>query len=73
MADLTLTPEDREAIRSILQAERDAGNPLPLLPADVDLDGDEICDAFGLDAFGQVCVVPGVRLAGTLYESTGGQ
>lgn len=71
MTDLTLTDEDRVAIKAILQAERDKGNPNPLLPADVDIDGDGIVDSFGLDSFGNVIVVSGKPLDETLFVSEG--
>lgn len=71
MADMTLTDDDREAIRLLLIAERERGTPHPLLPADVDLDGDGICDAFGLDENDQVIVVPGSPLERTVYLSEG--
>lgn len=71
MADMTLTAEDREVIRQILTAERERGNQNPLLPADVDLDGDGIADSFGLDDAGEVILVPGVQLTDTLYVAEG--
>lgn len=71
MADLTLTDEDREAVRQILLAERARGVPHPLLPVDVDIDGDGVADAFGLDEDAQVVVVSGVQLAQTVYVSDG--
>lgn len=66
-----LTDEDREAVRQILIAERACGNTRPLLPADVDIDGDGICDAYGLDEHDEVVVVSGVDLAATVYVSDG--
>ena len=71
MADMTLTKEDEISIRSILLAERARGIANPLLPADVDIDGDGIVDSFGLDAFGNVVVVPGVKLKNTVFRSDG--
>ena len=71
MADLTLTDEDRAVIRSALLAEREAGVAVPLLPADVDVDGDGIVDSFGLDENDEVVVVSGVALEHTLYVSEG--
>lgn len=71
MADLSVTQEDVSVIRDILLREKSEGNPNPLLPADVDLDGDGTADSFGLDVNDQVIVVPGVRLENTLYESEG--
>lgn len=71
MADLTLADEDREVIRSILLAERERGIAVPLLPADVDLDGDGTVDSFGLDENDEVVIVSGVALEHTVYVSEG--
>lgn len=71
MADLALTDEDRAVIRASLLAEREAGMPVPLLPMDVDVDGDGIVDSFGLDENDEVVVVSGVALEHTLYVSEG--
>ena len=71
MADLSLTDEDREVIRAALLAERAAGVAVPLLPADVDVDGDGIVDSFGLDENDEVVVVSGVALEHTVYVSEG--
>lgn len=71
MADLNLTRRDRNAVRKILRAERAAGVPVPLLPLDVDIDGDGICDAFGLDENDQVVIVSGITLEHTVYVSEG--
>lgn len=71
MADLTLTDADREAIREILHSMRAEGVKDPILPADVDLDGDGIADGYGLDAAGDVVTVLSVPLSNTLYEATG--
>lgn len=71
MADLTLTPEDRETIQAILLAARTDGTPYPVLPADVDLDGDGLADGYGLDADGNVVIVYSAPLKNTLYEATG--
>ena len=71
MADLSMTDEDREVIRDILRARRDAGEANPLLPADVDVNGDGIADAFGLDEAGEVITVFGVPLEETVYASDG--
>lgn len=71
MADLTLTDEDRAAIRAILIAERDAGNPHPVLPADVDLDGDGLVDGYTLTADGTVITILSAPIADSMYEATG--
>lgn len=71
MADMTLTDEDRAVIRAALLAERERGVAVPLLPADVDLDGDGTADAFGLDENDEVVVVSGVALEHTMFEADG--
>lgn len=71
MADLQLTDEDRVAIRAVLIAERERGVAVPLLPADVDTDGDGIVDSFGLDENDEVVIVSGVALEHTIYVSEG--
>lgn len=71
MTDMTMTNEDRDVLRGLLLAERERGVERPLLPADVDLDGDGVCDAFGLDENDDVVLVSGVTLDGTLYVSEG--
>ena len=71
MADVTMTREDRDAIKQVLLMYRAEGNPNPLLPADVDLDGDGIVDSFGLDENDEVVVVRGRKLDETVYVSDG--
>ncbi|QGH76580.1 hypothetical protein SEA_ANTARES_42 [Microbacterium phage Antares] len=66
-----LSTEDRDAIKSILTAWRDEGVENPLLPMDVDADGDGICDSWGLDADGEVVLVSGASLEDTVYVSEG--
>lgn len=72
MVEVTVSAEDLEVIKSILIQYKQEGNPNPLLPMDVDVNGDGIVDSFGLDADDNVIVVPGVKLEETVYESTGG-
>lgn len=69
MANLDLTDEDRAEIKSILIKWREEGNQNPVLPADVDLDGDGIVDGFGLGDDDEVVIVSGVSLSGTVYQS----
>lgn len=71
MANLETTEEDTTAIREILLGWKAEGNENPLLPADVDIDGDGIVDSFGLDENDNVIVVPGVKLEETVYVSDG--
>ena len=66
-----LSTEDREAIQGILTTWRDEGVENPLLPMDVDVDGDGIVDSWGLDAAGNVVVVSGASLEDTVYVSEG--
>ena len=66
-----MTEEDRNAIYEILIGEVKAGNPDPLLPMGVDIDGDGIVDAFGLAENSEVVIAPGVSLETTIYESSG--
>lgn len=71
MTDLSTTDEDREVIKGILLQWKAEGNPNPLLPADVDIDGDGIVDSFGLDENDNVIVVSGTALEDTVYISEG--
>ena len=71
MADLTTTDEDAAAIKAILLQWKSEGNPNPLLPADVDIDGDGIVDSFGLDENDNVIVVSGTKLEDTVYVAEG--
>lgn len=72
MVEVTVSAEDLEVIKSILIQYKQEGNANPLLPMEVDVNGDGIVDSFGLDANENVIVVPGVKLENTVYESTGG-
>lgn len=73
MADLTTTDEDAAAIKAILLQWKSEGNPNPLLPADVDIDGDGIVDSFGLDENNNVIVVSDTKLEDTVYVAEGEQ
>lgn len=66
-----LSKEDRDAIRGILISYRNEGVEIPLLPLDVDLDGDGVTDAWGLDKDDEVILVPGNPLDDTVYVSDG--
>ena len=68
--DFTLADEDREIMRGALLELRAAGEPA-LIPADVDIDGDGLVDAFGLDENDEVVPILGVDLARTSYVSDG--
>jgi len=71
MADVEVGAEDAQAIKEILLQWRSEGVENPLLPADVDLDGDGIADSFGLDENDELVVVRGVKLEDTVYVSEG--
>ena len=72
MADPKLSPEDEAAIRQILTNWRDEdGTENPLLPMEVDVDGDGIVDSWGLDDQGEVIFVPGCPLAETVFHADG--
>lgn len=66
-----MTSEDREAVRLILEQWKREGVAAPLLPMNVDVDGDGIVDAFGLGADGDVIFVSGAPLDSTVYLSEG--
>jgi len=70
--DITQIPEeDRVALKAALQTHIDAGEENPMIPLDVDLDGDGKADAIGLDENGELTVFSGVDLEETVYVSEG--
>lgn len=69
--DITLTDEDRACIRGVLLGWRADGVERPLVPLDVDIDGDGVVDAFGLDDHDEVVLVSGATLGDTVYRSDG--
>lgn len=64
-----LPAEDLEQIGKSLRAFREAGNPHPVIPFNVDLDGDGVTDGFGLDDNGDVVFVSGVDIVSTVYRA----
>ena len=72
MAELIDMPdEDRAAIRDALLAWKADGVAAPLIPLNVDLDGDGVFDTLGLDENDELVLVSGVALSATVYQSTG--
>lgn len=71
MADPNLPDEDREAIRDVLLNWRSQGVENPLLPSDVDVDGDGIVDSWGLDENDEVVFVRSRPLGETVFRSDG--
>lgn len=70
-ADLALTPEDEVEIRNILLNWRADGVENPVLPADVDIDGDGIVDGYGLSENDEVILVSGKPIEDTVFRSDG--
>jgi hypothetical protein len=66
-----LSREDYIAIREVLIAWREDGVANPLLPSNVDINGDGKTDSYGLDAFDNVIFVTSVKLEDTVYVSDG--
>jgi hypothetical protein len=64
--------EDYNAIRDALLAWREDGVANPLIPSDVDIDGDGTTDAYGLDANDEVIFVKSAKLKDTVFEAVGG-
>lgn len=76
MDSITLTDEDRAALKAALLAQKTEDNPTPLIALNVDLDGDGIVDAWGLDENDEVIFVSGVDIQNTGYsagEDAGGE
>lgn len=71
MAEPVLPDEDRDAIRDVLLNWRLQGVENPLLPSDVDEDGDGIVDSWGLDENDQVVFVRSRPLEDTVFQSDG--
>lgn len=63
--------EDYNAIREVLLAWRKDGVENPLLPSNVDINGDGTTDSYGLDADDEVIFVSGVQIENTVYVSDG--
>lgn len=65
-----LPREDYRAIRDILRGYRANGIERPLLPSDVDIDGDGTADCYGLDENDELIYVKSA-LEETVYVSDG--
>jgi len=66
-----LPEEDRAQLKEALTTWQAAGEENPMIPLDVDLDGDGVADAVGLDENGELVVLSGVDLEETVYVSEG--
>lgn len=69
--NVELSAADAEQVREILVGWRDAGVTNPLLPMEVDVDGDGTADSWGLDKDGKVIVVSGAKLGDTVFRADG--
>lgn len=66
MADEVVTKEELNAIKSVLQSWKAAGEKDPLLPSNASVGEEEKCDAFGLNDNGEVELRRGVLISDTL-------
>lgn len=66
-----LSAEDREAMKQALLTWRAAGVENPLIPSQVDIDGDGLVESFGLDENDEVVLILSTNLVDTVYESKG--
>lgn len=66
-----LPDEDKAALRDSLLQWKVEGSESPTIPLDVDLDGDGVTDAYGLDENDELIFVSGVKLEETVYVSEG--
>jgi len=67
----TIPPADQEQIKASLLQWQEEGQENPMIPLDGDVDGDGVADAFALDSFGNLVIVPAVPVADTVSVSTG--
>lgn len=67
-----LPDADRAQLVACLTLWRTEGQANPVIPCDVDVDGDGIVDGYGLGPSGELVYVSGVAIADTVFEATGG-
>lgn len=67
----TLSADERETLTQVLAAWRDAGTADPTIPLYEDVDGDGIPDLVGLDAGGELVLVPGATVEDSVAVSEG--
>lgn len=66
-----LTEADRAELTAALKTWQEAGETNPMIPMDVDINGDGHADVAALDGNGNLIFVSGINLEDTVYESTG--
>ncbi|WKW85451.1 hypothetical protein SEA_MILANI_27 [Microbacterium phage Milani] len=64
--------EDQRQLVEALELWKAEGAELPMIPCNLDVDGDGTTDAYSLDPSGNLVYVTGAPVAETVYESTGG-
>jgi hypothetical protein len=62
---------DQDELKAALQTWQKDGTENPLIPVDVDVNGDGKPDAVGLDKDGNLIAVTDADLSDTVYESDG--
>lgn len=67
----SLSADERETLTQALTAWRDAGTADPTIPLYEDVDGDGIPDLVGLDAEGELVLVPGATVEDSVAVSEG--
>lgn len=63
--------EDQAQLLACLRQWKAEGQTNPLIPCDVDVDGDGTAEAYGLGPFGDLVYVTGITLGDTVYEADG--
>lgn len=71
VTDEDLPREDQAQLLACLVQWKADGQKNPLIPCDVDVDGDGIVDAYGLGPFGDLVYVTGATVKDTVYEADG--
>lgn len=71
VTDEDLSREDQVQLLACLKQWQAEGQDNPIIPCDVDVDGDGTADGYGLSTFGELVYVSGVKLGHTVYESDG--
>lgn len=71
VTDDDLPRDDQLALVAALRVWQGEGNENPMIPCDMDADGDGSTDAYGLGALGELVYVTGASLGDTVFEATG--
>ncbi|QWY83815.1 hypothetical protein SEA_PERMAG_27 [Microbacterium phage PermaG] len=71
VTEADLPEADREQLLLCLKRWKAEGQTNPMIPCDIDVDGDGTTDAYALGPFGDLVYVRGALIGDTVYESTG--